>query len=426
MRSRVRTRMTAAVLAVTATASIGLAAPVQAAAGDLDNQFGIGGLVEIPDESTNAGMAVQAGGKVVAAYTNAAGRVVVVRLLRNGNLDSTFSNDGMVVLAPLRTTMKGVAVAVDGTRIVVLAEDSQLDDRRIEVIRLLSSGALDRSFGGGDGRTSFMGTVANRRPVALHVMADGRVVVAANETESGTGAVIHRLTVAGRPDTTFSNDGEAVVPFGGVVNDAATSIDVRESDGGIVVSGERSEATRITSVIARVSASGRAVRSFGTRGSVVLANGDDLATLVRDVQFTSRGRLVGGGYALDNAGTTSRLLAVSVTADGAMDPSFSGDGYRTVSFPMSSYAFSIDVQADGKVLIGGALVDSPTWVVARLRPNGGLDDSFSGDGRSTIDVQHSPTATSTIQLSPSGQRLYVSGAIRVLFNQVVVAAVQTG
>lgn len=203
----------------------------------------------------------------------------------------------------------------------------------------------------------------------------------------------------------------------------ARSIDVRESDGAIVVVGERSAATRIESVIARMSASGRPVRSFGTRGSTVIANGDDLATLVTDVEFTSGGRIVGGGYALDKAGTASRLLAVRVTAEGAMDPSFSGDGYRTVSFTQPAFAFSLDVQSDGKVLIGGALVDSSTWVVTRLRRGGALDRTFAVDGRATIDVQSSPSATSVIELSPNERRLYLSGARVEATSVVLVAAV---
>lgn len=426
MKKRVRTVIAASAAGVLAlVASIGVAHPAQAAAGDLVGRFGTGGLAALSVESTTAGMAVQADGKVVLAYNDGAGRVVVARLQRNGTLDATFSNDGVASLEPLRTTTTGVAVAVDGTRIVVLARDSELLDHRIEVIRLTASGALDRRFGGGDGRTSFTGTVANRQPAAMHVMADGRIVIAATDTESGTGAVVHRLMASGRPDLTFSTDGEAVVPFGGVVNDVARSIDVRESDGAIVVVGERTSATRIESVIARLSANGRPVRSFGTSGSAVIANGDDLATLVTDVEFTSGGRVVGGGYALDMTGTASRLLAVRVAADGEMDLSFSGDGYRTVSFTQPAFAFSLDVQSDGKVLIGGALVDSSTWVVTRLRRGGALDRTFAADGRAMIDVQSSPSATSVIELSPNERRLYLSGARTEATSVVLVAAVST-
>lgn len=424
MSRRVRTVVAALAGATALIASVGVAPPLQAATGDLVDRFGTGGLAAIPVESSNAGMAVQSDGKVVLAYNDGLGRLVVARLLRSGDLDTTFSNDGLANLVPLRTAMTGIAVALDGTRIVVLARDSQIDDHRIEVIRLRPSGALDRSFGGGDGRTSFTGTVANRQAAALHVMADGRIVIAANDTENGTGAVIHRLTATGAADTTFSTDGEAIVPFGGVVNDVARSIDVRESDGAIVVVGERSSATRIESVIARLSVNGRAVRSFGTRGSVVLANGDDLATLLTDIRFTRRGEIVAGGHALDATATASRILAARVTASGEMDLTFSADGYQTVSFLAPAVAFSIDVQSDGKLLIGGGLIDSSTWIVTRLRLNGELDSTFSGDGRATIDVQNSPTVTSTIGVSPDERRLYVSGVRRVAFNSVVVAAVR--
>lgn len=96
------------------------------------------------------------------------------------------------------------------------------------------------------------------------------------------------------------------------------------------------------------------------------------------------------------------LIALAVPAaaratPGDLDPTFSRDGYTRVGFgddQSTATAIALDSQG-GTVIAGttGPLGDdgyAAALAVARLRPDGKLDRSFSGDGRATFDIGASP------------------------------------
>jgi uncharacterized delta-60 repeat protein len=79
--------------------------------------------------------------------------------------------------------------------------------------------------------------------------------------------------------------------------------------------------------------------------------------------------------------------------NGAPDKSFSGDGLAVYRFAGidNSAAYDLAIQPDGKIVVAGEGYDngvSPQagfFEIARLRPNGALDKTFSGDGLAKID-----------------------------------------
>lgn len=80
----------------------------------------------------------------------------------------------------------------------------------------------------------------------------------------------------------------------------------------------------------------------------------------------------------------SNGVVARYTRSGILDNSFSGDGRTSIPGSASQdFEFStVAIQIDGKIVIGGYATD-PTWhdfAVARLNPDGTLDASFSGDG----------------------------------------------
>jgi uncharacterized delta-60 repeat protein len=72
--------------------------------------------------------------------------------------------------------------------------------------------------------------------------------------------------------------------------------------------------------------------------------------------------------------TRTFTIQGSVSSPGGLDLTFSGDGKQTSDFGSSEYAEAVAVQADGKLVVAG------TWLT-RYNPDGTLDTSFSGDGR---------------------------------------------
>lgn len=82
-----------------------------------------------------------------------------------------------------------------------------------------------------------------------------------------------------------------------------------------------------------------------------------------------------------------RLETRAYLAAGALDTSFSSDGMTTVDIGTGGdFGYDMAVQADGKVVVvGDSFRTSGTsdFGVARLRTDGTLDTSFSGDGKTT-------------------------------------------
>jgi uncharacterized delta-60 repeat protein len=83
------------------------------------------------------------------------------------------------------------------------------------------------------------------------------------------------------------------------------------------------------------------------------------------------------------------FAAGALAAAGGLDGSFSGDGRAVADFtPHEDWASAIVVQPDGKVVITGeaGYGRGARFGVARYRANGTLDPTFGGDGRVTTDL----------------------------------------
>lgn len=116
--------------------------------GSIDLSFGQGGLVELgaslPDGTTATGIALQADGKILAAW-NLGADAKVFRLNADGSFDPSFGSGGMAshFMRLFSTVSVNVTVRDDG-RIIVAGMDS---NSNIEFALLKPDGSLDPSFG---------------------------------------------------------------------------------------------------------------------------------------------------------------------------------------------------------------------------------------------------------------------------------------
>src|SRR4051794_5967335 len=87
------------------------------------------------------------------------------------------------------------------------------------------------------------------------------------------------------------------------------------------------------------------------------------------------------------------MAAMRFNPDGTPDTSFSADGKTRIDFSNGSesgwdFASSVAVDSSDRIVIGGATSFSDgdnDFAVARLSADGNLDPSFSGDGQATVD-----------------------------------------
>jgi uncharacterized delta-60 repeat protein len=250
--------------------------------GSLDSDFAQSGKLVVPfgtgTDRAHA-LAIQDDGKIVVAGAsegaNATGQdFALIRVLPQGQLDSSFGQGGKVVTA-LRSGSAGeVAYALALPKVNgeqrILAVGGEGD---FMAVRYTASGALDTSFGvGGKALGLFNRNIGAARSVAL--LPDGRMLLAGGIYNDFAAA---QLTVAGALDTSFGDNGTVVHAVTATNWDSATAV-ARQADGKFVLGGwaYSGNSSSADFVAMRLLPSGALDSGFGNSGIVVLpvaANG---------------------------------------------------------------------------------------------------------------------------------------------------------
>ena len=105
--------------------------------------------------------------------------------------------------------------------------------------------------------------------------------------------------------------------------------------------------------------------------------------------------------ALSCAGAAA-MAGDALAASGDLDPGFGVDGKARVDFGDFSEGEAVALAPDGKIVMAGRAAQSGivSFAVARLTADGSLDPAFSGDGKQTIPMGISDAELTT---SPSSQ-----------------------
>ncbi len=190
--------------------------------------------------------------------------------------------------------------------------------------------------------------------------------------------VIHPA-LAATLDASFDEDGKVLTDMSGGTSFIDTAAMVEQGDGKIVAVGY----TGSHMALMRFNTNGTLDTTFGGDGKVVLTLADaDFAT--RAV-IDANGKIVVVGY---NAASyfLAYLLVARVNSDGTLDTTFSGDGWMKIDMGGASDVrpSSVAIDQNNRILVTGNTNPNsyqPGPFVMRLRPNGGLDTTFDGDGR---------------------------------------------
>lgn len=218
-------------------------------------------------------------------------------------------------------------------------------------------------------------------------------------------------------DTSFGGDGIVGVDFGG------TSEEFRHGapDGSKIVA---VGAVDGDVAVARLRAVGAPDPDFGGgdgRRTIDFGNEDGAyaAAVFPD------GRIAVVGWANDGSGE-ARLAVAKLRPGGGLDRSFSGDGMTAIRSPDGLPVFGYDavVQPDGKLVVAGESYDGGDgrFVVMRFTRKGRLDRSFNHDGRMTINVGPGVDGAWRAELTPGGD-IVVAGWSRVGTYRTAVARI---
>jgi uncharacterized delta-60 repeat protein len=213
---------------------------------------------------------------------------------------------------------------------------------------------------------------------AVAIQPDGKIVVAGIADAQ---VALVRYRPDGRLDPTFSHDGLLRMRFGDYSRAGALAI---QPDGKILVLGWSTE----TTVLARLKPSGGLDPSFSGDGLVTDFGDNGFADLALD----PNGKIILAGATPGSRPDVAVAAVARFQPDGTPDTSFSEDGVASASFPGYEYGYgeSVAVQLDGSPMLAGEVWNddflTTDLAVARFKPNGDLDPSFSGDGTTTLDI----------------------------------------
>jgi uncharacterized delta-60 repeat protein len=164
-------------------------------------------------------------------------------------------------------------------------------------------------------------------------------------------------------------------------------------DGGIVVAGEGDCRYAGCFLLARYRPDGSLDPGFGDGGIVRTPFGLVQGARAFDVSLAPDGRIVAAGFVQKGGdGQDSSHFAVArYLPDGRLDQSFSRDGRATVDFGYGNdIAYAVAHQRGGRIVVAGQGTRNlyrteDDFAFARFRQNGRLDRTFSGDGRRTVN-----------------------------------------
>ena len=340
--------------------------------GTLDDGFGQGGKVRTdvgPGPDAAFDIALQSTGKIVVVGTSTGpgGGFAVVRYRPNGTLDPSFGDHG-VVLTPFSGPDEGaMGVAIDADdRIVAVGHAGG----GFVTARYGTDGQLDDSFSAdGIARTDL--TKREDVAAAVAIQADGAIVVAGTARFEPGGAGQRwaevRYEENGTLDDTFDLDGvriEGPSSFGNVAFDVAIG-----NDGQILIVGTVGVGgfdTDTHSGVIQLDPSGQLDPSFSNEGtrSFNVTNRPDTAT---SVAIQDDDDIVVAGVSAAGGPFLPRAWVVRYQPDGDLDHSFS-DGVVTTDPAAARIANDIAIQPDGNIVIVGRAGTRPaTFATLRLR-----------------------------------------------------------
>jgi uncharacterized delta-60 repeat protein len=222
------------------------------------------------------------------------------------------------------------------------------------------------------------------------------------------------LAAPGDLDTTFSGDGKVITDISGGREDTLHEIAL-QTDGKIVVVGYRDDPVRVLDfAVVRYNPDGSLDTTFSGDGKLLTNFG--AIEYAEDVAIQSDGKIVVGGSRCLNDVWPDLQCDVAVAryeANGALDPTFSGDGKVRVDFGGNSNGFwgGLVIQPDGKIVMSGWVWNGVEFYFAvyRYNTNGALDTTFSGDGRARINFGSGPMDWADDLALQTNGKIVVSG-----------------
>ena len=215
---------------------------------------------------------------------------------------------------------------------------------------------------------------------------------------------VARYRPRGAPDKTLSGDGKASFNLGTRAAGRGVTL---QPDGKIIVAG----AADGQFAVLRLRSNGTRDTTFGTNGMKRLALGK-VVSLAFATALDASGRIVAVGVSVASFNKAA-LVIVRLKPNGSLDKSFSGDGKLVLHLSNESVATGVTILKNGKIVVvgtSGTDTDHEKLLVMRLIPQGDLDSTFGG-GLGMVTTNAGPNGDEGYGVAvQSDGKLVVAGA----------------
>ncbi len=276
------------------------------------------------------------------------------------------------------------------------------------ILILAAQGDLDLSFGNGGKVVTPIGSsydFAN----SVAMQSDGKIVAAGSSTNgANSDFAVVRYNSNGSLDTSFNGTGKVVTPIGSS-GGAAYSVTI-QSDGKIVAAGYASNGVDGDLAVVRYNSNGSLDTSFNGTGKVVTQVSSASGDAAYSVTIQADGKIVAAGSSYN--GTDNDFVVIRYNTNGTLDTSFSSTGKVITQVGVGdAVANSVGIQSDGKIVAAGYCVSEANggdFAVVRYNTDGSLDTSFNGSGKVVTSLSNSSDYASSVAIQPDG-KIVVAG-----------------
>lgn len=349
----------------------------------LDSTFGQGkGYIKqtYGDQAQINSTKIQSDQKIViGGFTNNPNaQFLIGRFNTDGVIDTSFGTSGFTSTSIVNNSTSNqqiseIGLQSDGKIITVGNYFDTGINVRLAIARYTTSGILDTSYGTNGISTSF-----NIAPMENGIFATS-VAIQLNDFAVVGGYInlngipyyiILRYDTNGNLDTTFNGTGFVIglsIPFSNVNSVKLDSIE------NIVIGGYYNNGTSQQFFAAQYNNDGSTVTTFET---TTIAN----QSILRDLGFQTIGlnanKIIGGGF---STSTSDQFTLIRYNTDGTIDTGFGSNGIVITPINFSSQIFSIAIQSDDKIIVAG-YTSNNEFGAARYNDDGSIDTTFGTNG----------------------------------------------
>jgi uncharacterized delta-60 repeat protein len=279
----------------------------------------------------------------------------IARLNPDGTLDAAFPAPSSAFnnnVVSFNLDVNSISLQPDGKIIVAGRFNDAFPLPKNGIMRLNSDGSYDPSFNIGSSFNSLAIILGTK------IQSDGKILVFGNQTSfnGNVTSKITRLNTDGSLDPSFSTAFNVSIPV------LCMAI---QADGKILVGGDFTQCNGVgRNKIARLNSNGTLDPTFNP--------GTGFNSTVNSISIQQDGKIITGGVFTAYNGSTCNYIA-RINTDGTFDSSFNtGSGFNAL-------VYSIEIQMDGKVIVGGGFTFFNSVArsrIARINSNGALDINY--------------------------------------------------